>query len=83
MGENEDRTWLELIYNHKSKQFWFTSENMFSLSKTFQEKVKNGILELEKQNSLYVGLPQKNRQINLKGKIINPSIVSQNKAKNK
>ena len=81
MGENMDRKILEGIFIHKYKQMWFVSTNMFDLSKGFQDKVNQGKLEIEKQNSLYVGLPKFNRKIDLKGKIINPLSVSMHKAK--
>ena len=81
MGEDMDRKILEGIFNHKYKQMWFVSTNMFDLAKEFQDKVNLGKLEIEKQNSIYVGLPKINRKIDLKGKIINPLSVSINKAK--
>jgi len=79
MGEFLDRNWLDDIFYHHSKQYWFTDLNRHKLSKKFQEKVFNGKLELEKQNSIYVGLPRTKKRIDFKGKINNPLSISKNK----
>jgi AbiV family abortive infection protein len=81
MGEEWDRKWLDDIFNHKRKQMTFASTNRFELSNSFLKTVYEGKLEIEKQNSVYVGLPKLRREMNLKGRIINPFRISHSKSK--
>jgi AbiV family abortive infection protein len=81
MGEDWDRKWLNDIFSHKSKQLVFTNTNRFDLSNNFIKTVYEGKLEIEKQNSVYVGLPKQNREINLSGKIKNPFKINLSKSK--
>lgn len=82
MGEEWDRKWLNDIFSHKSKQLVFTNTNQFDLSKKFIKSVNEGKLEIEKQNSVYVGLSKQKREINLIDKIKNPFNINLSKAKN-
>lgn len=81
-GEKEDRKFLNSIYFHKVKQNWFTSQFFDMISKKFIKTIYSGNLETLKQNSVYVGLPKNKHKIDLKGKIINPLKISEEKAKN-
>jgi len=82
MGAEMDKKWLNDIYNHKSKQSWFEFATNHLLAKEFIRLVRSGKLEILKQNSVYVGLPKIQRSINLKGKIINPFKITDEKSKN-
>ncbi len=79
---NQEEEVIRLIYNHRRKQ------NMFALhidlppfAKRAIKDIYDGRIEKMKQDSIYVGLPRRGRKLDLKGKITNPSRVSQRQAK--
>jgi len=80
MGEYWEREWLKMIYVHQTKQNSFARnfEGPFTTKKFFKN-IYYGELETLKQNTVYVGLNRKGRDIELKGKIINPLKTSKKK----
>ncbi len=84
MDDTLEYDWLKEIYDHKSKQKFFTSEAgsllPASLPKSFLRNVFDGKLDILKQNSVYVGLERKKGKVNLKSKIISPFRIRSEKA---
>lgn len=73
---------IKLIFSHRHKQMAFCQFIDYPMvTRKGIEKVYNGLSEINKQNSLYVGLPRKSGKINLKGKITNPIKITESKAK--
>jgi len=73
------------IFSHpiKQKQFILKSGAAIDnslLYKNFVRDVFSNSLEIKKQNAIYVGLPKNKGKLNIKGKIINPSSVTKEKA---
>jgi len=81
MGLEWEEKWLQEILKHSSKQRIFGHNFQIDLPKWYLDKISNGVLELEKQNAMYVGLPKVGRKLNLNGKIIDPLKLTQQKAR--
>lgn len=82
MGDDLEEAYLQLIYNHKSKQHNFAMnclEFPFFTKKTNTSLI--GKLEIAKQNSLYVGLERKGRNINMRGRIKHPFSITNTQTK--
>lgn len=83
----EEEKFLGLLYRHPFKQGAFlrhSNKGIFLLKtkkgrKIYQDMF-NGVLELEKQKSAYVGMKRKGGKIDLKGPILNPYQISRKKA---
>ena len=76
-----DHKFLKLLYHHVEKQKAFLGRDYEPHSKEFREFVESGLLESKKQNSIYVGLPRKGQEIDLKGEIKTPKEISFEDAK--
>jgi len=82
MEEEWERKFIESIYFHRRKQNVFAHHLFGPLPKAaFARQLFDGSAETAKQNSVYVGLPKSGRTICLKGKIINPIKIGQDRAK--
>ncbi len=77
----EEQSWLNLIYNHKTKQvnFVYFLDGPIPTNKLLKE-ISNGSIEILKQNSLYVGLKKQKNKIIVDGKINNPLKLTREKA---
>jgi AbiV family abortive infection protein len=76
-----EQKWLQSTLDHGIKQRTFRHHHQFSLPKWFVNAVETGKLEVEKQNSVYVGFPKKERKMDLNGRIINPRRINCERAK--
>jgi len=80
--EQELQDWFSELYRHPFKHRAFYRDRVprgsLKRMKTAWDKV--GMIELLKQNSVYVGLPKNRRLINLRGKINSPFGVKREKA---
>jgi AbiV family abortive infection protein len=75
----EIQKWLsDDFVSHKSKQIWFSRQadetrvRKGSFFPKYMQDASSGLLEKEKQNSIYVGLTKNKGRINLNGKRIDP-----------
>lgn len=80
MPEKHEKRWMEMLYQHRTKQRVFIRNLGMLLDKNFISDVYNGKLETMKQKSLYVGLRRKARQINFKSKILSPPQITKMQA---
>ena len=55
-GHKDEQDFLNLLYNHKKKQFNFIVREIFDYSPNFIELIRKGNLDSKKQNATYVGL---------------------------
>jgi AbiV family abortive infection protein len=75
MDRDGQESFLKSIFQHSHKQGIFVHE--LGLDRPpFSKLIKDNALETKKQNSLYIGLPKKGKDINWNGKIIVPKAVS-------
>lgn len=79
----EEGYFRKLVYNHiaKQKKIAEMTWSLFSISSKYFDNIFEGDLELQKQNSLYVGLQRIGKKINLKSKINNPNTFNKNSTK--
>jgi AbiV family abortive infection protein len=77
MDRDGQELFLKSIFQHSHKQGIFVHE-LGSDQPPISKMLKDNTLETKKQNSLYVGLPKKGKNINWDGKIIVPRMVSIN-----
>ena len=78
MDRDGQEFYLKSIFHHTHKQGIFVHELGLDLPKSFLKLIKDKALETKKQNSLYIGLPKKGKDINWNGKIIIPKAISKN-----
>jgi len=77
-----EKTWLDLLYKHPTKQYAFQKSS--PLSNPFShlmEEISKGSLEVKKQSATYVGFGRRNGKILTKGKIKHPFLIGRNSAK--
>lgn len=80
MSSDAEEMWVKAIYHHRYKQNAFSINiDMPIPKKKFFKDLLSGMIEKNKQNALYVGLPRLNKKLNLDGRIINPTTFSKNK----
>lgn len=82
LSDKDVQEWFAELYKHPFKQHAFYRGRLplFSIKRLDNALKKVGMLELLKQNSVYVGLPKQKKVVNLKGKINNPFKVNKLKA---
>lgn len=78
MDRDGQEFYLKSIFHHSHKQGIFAHILGFDLPKPFLKLIQDKTLETKKQNSLYIGLPKKGRDINWNGKITTPKVISKN-----
>jgi AbiV family abortive infection protein len=74
-GHNlEEGYFKKIIYNHKRKQSHFVRifDDEYKPSNKYFKKILDGVIEHEKQNSLYVGLKRMDNKIDMNSRITNP-----------
>ena len=76
MDRSGQEFYLKSIFNHTRKQGIFAHTLGLNLPKSFLRLIKDKTLDSKKQNSLYIGLPKKGKDINWNGKIIIPKATS-------
>jgi len=83
MSEEWEKKWINMFYKHPTKQwnFFLGGGSEYSFDKDFTKKVYSGKIEIDKQNSVYVGLDRKKGIINMKGKINSPFNIKRKKAR--
>lgn len=68
-----EQEWLKLLYLHPEKQFAFIGRELFDYSPKFVKFVRDGKLELRKQQSAYVGLERSKGKVKTNSRISVPS----------
>ena len=73
MEPEMEKDWMNIIYDHKVKQrnYAYFFDGPIIESRVMND-IKNGAVEYIKQNSIYVGLGNNRREININAKINNP-----------
>jgi AbiV family abortive infection protein len=79
--EENEQSWLRLLYFHPEKQEAFLGSEYFEFSPSLLRAVTTGHLERKKQAATYVGLPKKGKTIDVNARVSLPSSVTQADAK--
>ena len=84
-SERQEKEILRLTFSHPRKQVNFILRSGFDVDrnffgKKFIDNVFSRELEIKKQNSIYVGLPRRGRNIDMNGRINNPITISKNQS---
>jgi AbiV family abortive infection protein len=80
-SSKDEQDYIDSIFRHQLKQKVFANQAEYFVPKNMLDNFRSGNIEIMKQNAVYVGLERKNREANLKGKVITPYNVSMKKAR--
>lgn len=76
-----EQRWLRALHSHIFKQAWHIRDWYSEFSPNFRKLIHSGGLEIIKQRATYVGLPWREKSIDVNARISTPARVQERQAK--